>query len=90
MTIDNAEMKQNEFNATLSALSDYAPRNQKYIEAKNKLLDNVKSFYEGREKIIKDFKYGIFLLKSYDESKKQQTSKKIMKKNPLKNQHKLI
>ena len=34
MTIDNAEIKQNEFNAKLNALKEYSPRNQKYLEAK--------------------------------------------------------
>ena len=30
MTIDNAEIKQNEFNAKFNALSGYSPRNKKY------------------------------------------------------------
>ena len=34
MLIDDAEMKQNEFDAKLNALSGYSPRNQNYIEAK--------------------------------------------------------
>ena len=55
MRIDETEMKQNEFNAVLGVLSIYTPRNQKYIEAKNILLDNAKKFYEGTEKIIKAF-----------------------------------
>ena len=55
MRIDETEMKQNEFNAVLGVLSIYTPRNQKYIEAKNMLLDNAKKFYEGTEKIIKAF-----------------------------------
>ena len=50
MTIGDAETKQNKFDAKLNALSRYFPRNRKYIEAKNKLLDNAKNFYEGREK----------------------------------------
>ena len=32
MTIDNAEMKQNKANAAPGALSDYNPKNRKYIE----------------------------------------------------------
>ena len=66
MTIDTAEMKQDEFNSIFTVLSNYAPKSQKYIEAKNSLLSNAKSFYKGREKIIKDFKDGIFPLKSDD------------------------
>ena len=71
MVIDDAEMKQNEFDAKFNALSRYSPRNQKYIEAKNKLLDMQKNFYEGREKFIEGFKKEIFPLKSDDEFKEQ-------------------
>ena len=47
MTIDEAERK-HEFDAVLGALSEYCPRDQIYIEAKNK-LDNAKNFYKGRK-----------------------------------------
>ena len=43
----------------LNALSRYSPKDQKYTEAKNKLLDN-KNFYKGRKKIIEGFKNKIF------------------------------
>ena len=56
MTIDHAEIKQNEFNAKLNALREYSPRNQKYLEAKNNLLDNAENFCKRREKIIEGFK----------------------------------
>ena len=79
MTINDAEMKQNEFNSILDALNNYSPKAQKYIEAKNSLLNNAKSFYKGREKIIEGFKQGIFLLKSDGEFEQQQTSKKPIK-----------
>ena len=84
MTIDDAEMKHDEFNLMLGVLINYAPKNQKYIDAKKNLLDNVKNFYEGRQKIIEGFKNGIFLLKSDDEFEGQQTSKKSNKKEPPK------
>ena len=74
-------MKQNEFNSILSVLSNYTPKIQKYIEAKNKLLDNAKHFYEGRKKIIEGFKNGIFPLKC-DEFEEEQTSKKLNEKEP--------
>ena len=45
MTIDRAEMKQDEFNSTLAVLNNYAPKSKKYIEAKNSLLNNAKNFY---------------------------------------------
>ena len=65
MTIDEAERKQDEFDSILGALSAYSTK-RKYIEAKNKLLNNAKNFYKGREKIIEWFKNGIFPL-NYDE-----------------------
>ena len=84
MLIHDAEMKQNEFDIKLNNLSWYSPRNQKYIDAKNKLSDNAKNFYEGRKKVIEGFKKGIFPLKSYDEFKEQQTSEKFNEKESCK------
>ena len=85
MTIDDAEHKQDKFNSMLRALNNYTPKVQKYIEAKNKLLDNEKNFYEGREKIIEGFKNGIFPLKHDDEfEEEQRLVKNLMKKNSLK------
>ena len=46
----------------MGALKGYAPRDNKYVEAKNKLVNNVENFYKGREKIIEGFKNGAFLL----------------------------
>ena len=56
MTMDDAEMKQDEFDAKLNALSNYPPRNQNYIEAKNKLLDNTKNSMRGEKKLLKVLK----------------------------------
>ena len=67
MAIDEAEGKQNEFDGALDALSEYSPKKTKYIEAKNKLLNNAKTFYKGREKIIEGFKNGIFSFYNDDE-----------------------
>ena len=86
MTINDAEMKQNKFNSILDALNNYSPKAQKYIEAKNSLLNNAKNFYKRRDKIIKGFKDGIFSLESDDKFEEQQTSKK----EPPINQQKLI
>ena len=58
--IDEAKREQDEFNAIISVLEDYTQKNNKCIGAKNKLLNNVKKFYEGREKIIEEFKNEIF------------------------------
>ena len=60
MSINETERKQDEFDAVINALGRYSPRNQKFIEANNKLLDNVKKLYKGREKIIEGFKNRIF------------------------------
>ena len=42
------------------------PRDNKYIEAKNNLVNNASNFYKGREKIIEGFKNKIFPI-YYDE-----------------------
>ena len=54
-------------NAIIGALENYIPRTNKYTEAKNKLLNNVKKIYKGREKIIEGFKNRIFPF-DYDEA----------------------
>ena len=65
-TIDDAESKQDEFSAVLTHLKIYNPRDNKYIEAKNNLVNNASNFYKGREKIIEGFKNKIFPI-YYDE-----------------------
>ena len=45
-------------------------KKKEYIEAKNRLLNNAKDFYKGREKIIEGFKNGIFPL-NYNEEEGQ-------------------
>ena len=50
----------------LTGVKAYAPRDNKYVEAKNKLVNNVKNFYKGRQKIIEGFKNGVFPV-YYDE-----------------------
>ena len=57
----------------MNSSKNYIPRNNKYTEAKNKLLNNVKNFYEGRKKIIEGFKNEIFPVyydKEYEYQKK--------------------
>ena len=54
--------KQDEFSAVVSVLEGYASRDNKYVKAKNKLLNNAKKFYIGREKIIERFKNNVFPL----------------------------
>ena len=44
----------------MGALKAYAPRDNKYVEAKNKFVSNVENVYKGREKIIKGFKNRVF------------------------------
>ena len=50
----------------MAALKVYAPGDNKYVEAKNRLVNNAKNFYKGREKIIEGFKNGVFPV-YYDE-----------------------
>ena len=70
-TIYDVKRKQDEFSAIIAALEKYTLRDKKYVEAKNKLLNNVKNFYEGREKIIEGFKNEIFPF-YYDEEYEEQ------------------
>ena len=46
-TIDDVERKQDEITGVMGALKGYAPRDNKYTEAKNKLVNNVENFYKG-------------------------------------------
>ena len=59
-TVDYAERKQDEITGVMGALKAYAPKDNKYIEAKNKLVNNVENVYKGREKIIQGFQNGVF------------------------------
>ena len=73
ITIDEAESKQDEFNAVLYVLKKYSLKHDKYVILKNNLLDNASKFYEGREKIIEGFKNGVFSFyydKDYEEQMK--------------------
>ena len=65
-TIDYEKRKPDEINEVMGALKAYTPRDNKYVEAKNKLVNNVENFYKGREKIIEGFKNGVFPV-YYDE-----------------------
>ena len=58
-TIDDVERKQDEFNGKIDALENCAPRDNEYIVAKYKLLNNVKNFDEGRKKLLKGLKLNI-------------------------------
>ena len=62
------------------ALEKYVPKKDKHIKVKDKLLNNVKRFYEGREKILKEFKNWIFLF-DYDEELEEEIKNKKKKIN---------
>ena len=68
----------------MGALKAYAPRDNKNVEAKNKLINNVKNFYKGREKIIEGFKlkmeYFQFIMMSVRRLEKKVKKMKKMKK----------
>ena len=52
--------KQNEFDAIPGALRIYPAKDKKYIEAKNKLLNNAKKFTRGEKKLLKGLKMEYF------------------------------
>ena len=49
ITTDYVERKHDEITGVMGALKAYAPRDNKYIEAKNELIHNVENIYKGRE-----------------------------------------
>ena len=92
ITIDEAEVKQEEFNAIISALDNYIPNRQKYIEAKNKLLIKVEDFYKGRKKFLRGLKIEYFRLIVMKHLKKKlglKKKKKSEEKN-IRNENGLI
>ena len=99
-TIDDIEGKQDELSAVISVLDGYAPRDNKYVEPKNKLLDNAKKFYRGREQIIQGFKNKVFSLyydeiyeqmkaAAEEEEKKERRRRKKEKKNKKSKKNKM-
>ena len=88
MAIDEAEVKQDQFDAVLGVLSRYFPRDQKYIEAKNNFLNNATNFFRGREKIIEGFKNEIFP-SNYDDLVEEQARYDEAEKN-IRNENGLI
>ena len=91
ITTDDAKTEQEEFYAIIGVLDNYTPKNEKYIEAKNKLLKIVKNFYKGREKMVKGFKNGIFPF-DYDEAWEEEMryEKEEEELNNIKNKNGLI
>ena len=56
ISIDEAGRKQDQFNGIHSALSTYQAKKKEYIEAKNKLQNNAKTFTRGEKKLLKVLK----------------------------------
>ena len=79
MTINDAEIRQNKFNSKRDALDNNSPKDKKYIEAKNSLINNAKNVYEGRKKVIEGFEDKLFPIKPDDETEQQEISKKPTK-----------
>ena len=69
-TIDDPEANQIQIDMVLDHLKKYSPKSPKYINAKNNPVKNVKKIYEGRNKIIKEFKNNIFQV-YYDETQEK-------------------
>ena len=62
MTVDEAEIKQNEYAEKLDKLSPYPARRSKCIGLTESVSKNAKKIYGGWEKIVYGFKNGILLL----------------------------
>ena len=65
--------KKETFDGVFGALSICSAKKRKYIEAQNRLFNNVKKIYKGRKKIIKEFKNRIFPSNYDDEEEDEQT-----------------
>ena len=80
----------------LTHLKIYNPRDNKYIEAKDNLVNNASNFCKGREKIIEGFKNKIFPIyyderesfKKEDEEDEEEKNKKKNKKKKKKKREK--
>ena len=60
ITINDAEMKKNEFDSIADALNNYSPKVPKYAEATNSLLNNAKTLPRREEKLLKVLKKKYF------------------------------
>ena len=69
MTIDKAEIKQNEFPEKHDDLRAFPARTSKYIDLKESVSKNAKKFYDGWEKIVYGFKKGMLPLSKKDDMK---------------------
>ena len=73
----------------MGSLKAYAPRDNKYVEAKNKLVNNAENFYKGEKKLLKGLKIEYFqFIMVIVKMKKMKKMKKINKKNKKKNKKK--
>ena len=93
MSINNAERKQDQFNAIIGILIDgYKRRIDKYIDLKDKFLKNVKKNYQGREKTIEGFKTKIFLINMDEEERfwNEEEKRKKMKKKSIGSETKTV
>ena len=94
MSINNAERKQDQFNAIIGILIDgYKRRIDKYIDLKDKFLKNVKKNYQGREKTIEGFKTKIFLINMDEEERfwnEEEEKRKKMKKKSIGSETKTV
>ena len=69
MTIDEAEIKQNEFTEELDKLKTYPARESKYIDLKENVFKNANNFYEGWKENFYRFKNEILSLSVMDGAK---------------------
>ena len=68
----------------IGVLNKYPAKKTEYIEAKNKLLINVKKFYKGRKKIIEGLKTEIFsIVIVKEQARYKEEEKNIRNENGL-------
>ena len=72
-------------------IENYIQRNNKYVKAENKLLNNAKKFCEGRKKITKVFKNEVFPFyydKAYEHQIKFEREEEEREQEGIKNNQK--
>ena len=83
ITIDEAESKQDEFNAVLHVLKNYSPKHDKYVTLKNSLVDNELNFTKGERKLLKGLKTEYFHFIMIEITRNEGSLKKKKKKRRI-------
>ena len=65
ITLDEAKQLQRDFQKEIKILKDHAVKNENRKEYKDKVLKNIDMLYKKRNKVIRGFRDGDFLIKDF-------------------------